>query len=270
MQIRQQQVAPKPAKAIRHWLIKLVGILAMVILFVCSLARTTILNEHYMAREIDHTEVSEQLKNDVNASLASYGIDNDIVTEKQASKLLKQAVHQVYRGETIHLDFDDVLENLEGQTTATLSNFGVPSSVIKDLPTESLNTQLSSSINSRINGEEIQEVESELKLARALTLCGLIASIVILLLIVIIDWFSQMIVSDFKWIVLIGALLNGGLLLIAKPIAMSFAQDYASYQQVIMKICQDVFKTGWQIVIVEIVLAIVLLIISLSFHHRKA
>ncbi len=268
MEYRKQ--TNQPHNASKHWLTTLLGVLASVVLFICALAQTTVLNEQYMTNEIISSSVSSQIKSDVNSSLSSYGIDTNVINDQQTRKILKQVIHQVYEGKNVHISVDNIINDNESKLSETLSGYGVPSSVISQLPTGSINDQISSIINSRLNNDEIQELETGIKIARVSTLIGLVISVVILLLIVIRNLFSRTIIRDFRWITLIGGGIAAGILIMTKPVVQSYAQDFASFANVIQEISTNILKIGWQMVMVDIVVAVILFIISFFLRRRRS
>lgn len=260
----------KPKATRKHWLSTIVGVIAAVVLFACLFVHTTILNESYMSTEIINSGVGKQVKNSLNASLSSYGIDEQIITTKQTNKLLKQGIKQIYQGKPVKLDYSEVLDGLENKADNTLSSYGLPSSLISELPTGSLNSQVSSALNSKINTQQIQEVESDIKLANGLTITGIVVSVVVLVLIAVRNLISRTIIRDFRWITLISGIISAALLSTVKPLVQNYSADMASFSSVVQKITDDVVQVGWQMVLVNLVIAGVLFIISFIFHRRRA
>lgn len=260
----------QPVRVAHHWGTTVLGVIAAVVLLVCALAQTTVLNESFMVNQIASSQVGQEVKNDINASLSSYGIDDQIITTKQTNRLLKQAVHQIYEGKNIRLDMSGVMGNVEDKAGNTLSSYGVPSSVINSLPTGSLNDQVSSIVNSRINNDDVTELEGWLRTLRLVTIIGLILSVIVLLLIVIRDAVAKTVVRDFRWVTLLSGIVSAGLVMVIKPVLQSYASDYASFSNVINQISGAILNVGWQMVLVDLGLAVVLFIISLVFHHHKA
>lgn len=267
-QYRESEAQTKSAP--KHWLSTFIGIIAAVVLFMCLFARSTVLNENFMSNEIVSSNVGKQVRNDINASLSSYGIDEDVISTKQANQLLQQGLKQVYAGKPVRLDFSSVLGNLEGRASSTLSSYGVPSSVISQLPTGSLNSQVSATLNSRINNQQIQQVEDALKMANSVTISGIVISVILLVLIAVRDLVGRTVVRDFRWITLISGMISAGFLAMVKPLVHGYSADFASFATVISKITTDVVRVGWHMVLVDLALAIILFIISLIFYRRKA
>lgn len=263
-QVQQSNNTPK------HWLTTVLGIIAAVVLFVCALAQTTVLNEQYMTNQIVSSTVSDQIQNDINSSLSSYGIDTQVINTKQTRKILKQVVHQVYEGKSIHINIEDVMNNDESKLGNTLSSYGVPSALISQLPTGSVNEQISSVVNNRLNNSEIQQLETSIKIARVVTFAGLIISVAILLLIVIRNLFSKTIIRDFRWITLLSSGIFALLLMATKKIIQGYSSDMASFANVIHNISENVLSIGWQMVMVDIGLSIVLFIISLVLSRQRS
>ena len=92
----------------------------------------------------------------------------------------------------------------------------------------------------------------------------------ILLLIVIRNLFSRTIIRDFRWITLIGGGIAAGILIMTKPVVQSYAQDFASFANVIHEISTNILKIGWQMVMVDIVVAVILFIISFFLRRRRS
>ena len=263
-QVQQSNNTPK------HWLTTVLGIIAAVVLFVCALAQTTVLNEQYMTNQIVSSTVSDQIQNDINSSLSSYGIDTQVINTKQTRKILKQVVHQVYEGKSIHINIEDVMNNDESKLGNTLSSYGVPSALISQLPTGSVNEQISSVVNNRLNNSEIQQLETGIKIARVVTFAGLIISVAILLLIVTRNLFTKTIIRDFRWITLLSSGIFALLLMATKKIIQEYSSDMASFANVIHNISENVLSIGWQMVMVDIGLSIVLFIISLVLSRQRS
>lgn len=268
-QYRERAVS-QPAKVAHHWVTTIIGICAAVVLLFSSLLQTTVLNENFMTDQITSSQVGQEVKNDINASFSSYGINGQLITTKQVNQLVKQAVHQVYAGKAIHLDTSEIMDGVQGRASNTLSSYGVPSTVINKLPTGALNDQVSSIINSRINTQEVTELENGIRLARVITITGLIIAVLMLLLIVVRTWLTRTVTRDFRWITLVSGIVSAGLLIMVKPVLNSYASDYASYSAVINQISSAILKVGWQMVLVDLGLALVLWVISLVFHRRRA
>lgn len=254
----------------KHWLSTLVGIIAAVVLMVCLFVHSTVLNQQFMSTEVVHSSMAKQVKNDINASLSSYGIDEQIVTTKQTNKLLTQGIKQIYQGKPVKLNFASVLGGLEDRADNTLAGYGLPESLISQLPTGSLNSQISATLNSRINGTQVQQVENAIKTGNRITIAGIMISVVILVLVAVRDLFSRTVLRDFRWITLISGLIMVVLILMIQPLVQSYSADLASFQNVIKQITADTIKVGWQMVAVDLTLAVVLWLVSFIFHRQKA
>ncbi|WP_251547162.1 hypothetical protein [Limosilactobacillus caecicola] len=265
----RQQVQPVETPK-HHWGTTIIGALAVVLLVICALAKATVLNEKFVEQQVTSSAVSAEVKNDLNASLASYGLSGGVITTKQTRQLLKQATRQVYQGKRLHLDMSSVSNSLENKAVGVLSSYGVSSSVLSSLPTGSVNDQVSTIINNRINSEAITNLENGLRLGRLLNLTGLIISIIILMLIVMRSWFTKTLVRDFRWITLLGGLGSALLLVSARPVIHSLQVDYASFSTVINQVSNAILKVGWQMVIVDLVLAIVLWMVSLFLRGHRS
>ena len=55
-----------------------------------------------------------------------------------------------------------------------------------------------------------------------------------------------------------------------KPVVQSYAQDFASFANVIHEISTNILKIGWQMVMVDIVVAVILFIISFFLRRRRS
>lgn len=263
-QNKQEHDVPK------HWLTTILGVVAAIVLLICALAQTTILNEQYMTNEIVNSSVSNQIQNDINSSLSSYGLDTNVISGQQTRKILKQVIHQVYQGKNVRVNVENIVDDNESRLSETLSSYGLPSAVINQLPTGSINEQISSVVNGRINNDQLHELETGITIARASTLAGLVVSVVVLLLIVIRNLFSRTIIRDFRWITFYSGVIFACFLIMIKPVIKSYSQDFASFANVIHEISANILKIGWQMVAVDIGLAIILFIISFFLGRRRS
>ena len=251
-----------------HWGTRLLGICAVIVLLFCSFAQATVLSERFMVKELTNSGLAREVRNDVNASLASYGIQGDVITTSQTNQLLKQAIHQIYQGKPLQLDTSDVANTVQNSAGNTLAKYGVSSSLISDVPTSSINNQVSTIINNRLNTSDVKKLETGIHVARVGSIIGLVVSIIVLLLIVIRDVFSKAIIADFRWITLLSGILSAFGLSLIKP--ERYASDYASFSEVINEIGHAILKVGWQMIMVDLGLAIFLFIIAFVFNRRKA
>ena len=251
-----------------HWGTRLLGICAVIVLLFCSFAQATVLNEQFMVKELTNSGLAREVQNDVNASLASYGIQGDVITTSQTNQLLKQAIHQIYQGKPLQLDTSDVANAVQGRVGNTLAKYGVSSSLTNDVPTSSINSQVSTIINNRINTTDVAKLENGIHVARVGSIIGLVVSIIVLLMIVIRDIFAKALIADFRWITLLSGILSAFSLSLLKP--ERYAHNYASFAEVINEIGHAILKVGWQMIMVDLGLAIFLFIIAFVFNRRKA
>ena len=157
---------------------------------------------------------------------------------------------------------------VQGRVGNTLAKYGVSSSLTNDVPTSSINSQVSTIINNRINTTDFAKLENGIHVARVGSIIGLVVSIIVLLMIVIRDIFAKALIADFRWITLLSGILSAFSLSLLKP--ERYANNYASFAEVINEIGHAILKVGWQMIMVDLGLAIFLFIIAFVFNRRKA
>lgn len=258
--------ASKPHK---HWIGTIFGIIAGLVLFTSLLINSTILNESFMTKQITRSSVVNTVHSEVNSSLSSYGINQEILTTAQTKKIVKQITHEVYNDQTIHINVSSILGNVEGKASSELSQYGISSDIINSLPTGSVNSQISTIINSRLNSSSLQNLEVAIKSARIITITLMIVAVIVLLLICIRNVFTNTVVRDFRWITLFTGILSAAILMIAKNFVNDYTVEYASYKTSILQISNAVLQIGWQMVIVILVISIVLFGLSVVFKARN-
>lgn len=266
-QLREDQRLTRPTNG-HHWITRVIGVIAVTVLLFCSLAQTTILNERFMTKELINSNLASEVQNDVNASLSGYGIQGNVITVQQTNKLLKQGIHQIYQGKPIQLDTSDVTSSLQNQAGNTLAKYGISSTVISNAPTSTINSQVATVLNHRLNTQDVAELEDGIHIARVIAMIGLAVSIIILVLIAVRSAFARSIVADFRWITIVSGLLSAALLSAIKP--ENYASDYASFASVITQTGHSILKIGWQMVCVDLVIAGLLLIMGLVFKRFRA
>ncbi len=266
-QLRDAKQSGMPVQS-HHWVTRLVGTIALIILLFCSLAQTTVLNERFMTKELVNSSLANEVQNDINANLSSYGIQGRIVTTDQTNKLLKQAIHQVYQDEPIQLNTSDVVNSIQNRAGNTLSKYGISSSLVNSVPTSSISNQLASILNNRLNTKDVAKLENDIHVARTITIIGLVTSIIILVLLAVRGMVTKSIVADFRWMTLISGIVSVGVLSLIKP--ANYASSYASFSSSIMQVSRSILKIGWQMVCIDIIIAVLLFIIGLFFKRGRA
>lgn len=266
----RKQAPPTPLPVPRrHWVSTLLGIFAMLVLMLCLLMNTTVLNEKFVAREVTQSTVGSEIQSEINSSLSTYGIEGETITKKQTNELLSTAVKQVYSGQPIKLDLSDILSNLEDGTTSTLSNYGVPSE-LKNSVTDSVNSEVTNIINSRINTPAVNQFESQIKLAKTLMIIGLVVSVALLFIIALYDLFSHTLLRDFRWITIVAGGLFALLLSFFKPLIVSAVSTDVTMKSLATPIVNDIIRQGNFLSLGIIVVGLILLVLSIVMKRRSA
>lgn len=263
----QPQVS-KPAPR-RHWSSTLVGILSMLVMMFCLLLNTTVLNEKFVADEITQSAVGGEIQSQINSNLSQFGVEGEAISKKQTNELLQTAVKQVYEGRPIKLDVSDILNNLEDNTTNTLSNYGVSGSVSGSL-TDSVNSAVTNIINSKINTPAVNQFESRIKLMRTLVIVGLIISVALVFMVVLYDLFTHTLLRDFRWITLISGGLFALFLNFLKPLIHEVISTDVTMNSLATPIVNDILQQGYWLTAGVVAIGLVLLVMSLLRRRRRA
>ena len=257
---QSQQPAAQPRK---HWLTTLLGVVAGIVLLVCLLLNTTLLNENFVAQEVTRSSLGSQIQSEINDSFNSYGMSGEVISQKQTNRLLRTAIRQVYAGENIHLDVSDVVNNVENNASDALGGYSLPTTF-----SNSINDQVSSIVNSRINSSQLTNFESDIRIARHIVIAGLVISVTVLLCIAIYDLMTGTLLRDFRWICLLSGLLFWGVLRTARSAAVSTMANDSLWKPITSSIADDVLRQGNYFVIAMLILAVVIFAASLIRRHR--
>lgn len=246
----------------------LLSIIMMLVLMVCLLVNNTVLNKKFMADEISSSAVVGDVQNKINASLAEYGISNDVISTNATKKILRQTTEQVYDGKSIRVDSSSIIDNFESKTDEQLSQYGVNVNIPSGIMSGA-SDRLNNIINSQVNTPEVQKLEDQIKLGKMITTVGVIVSVIIIILVMIRNFFHHRMVINGSWMLLITGIIFAGIMVIIKPLTLSMVGSDQSITTIVNQILNDSLKIGWNMVIALFAGAVVLFCVNFFVNRRR-
>lgn len=243
-QAQPEQAAPQKTVVVqaasRHhfW-----GIIITAIVMFAVILNGTILNQKFIAQEISQSTIGDEIVSKANASLHQYGIEGSVVTHHDVQKLLKQAIGQLYNGQTINLDLSSVDSRLNNAVNNRLASSCVSDSVATSTVTNSLESEVNSTINQSLNTAAVQQAARVIKTARVINMAVIVIGGALIILNLLGALIKHYFLDQVMWLGAGGAVLASALTLVvrqglptlahalpdASELAVSFASDFAAY-----------------------------------------
>lgn len=234
-----QTVIVKSAPREHH----LLGIILTTIVMIAVILNGTILNQGFIAHEITESSIGDTIVTKANDSLHQYGIDESVVTHSDVNKLLKQAVGQLYNGQSIDLDLSSVDSRLSNAVDDQLSNSGVGDSVASGTVINGLESEVNSTINDSLNTPQMQAAAKTIRTAKMINTGVMVIGGVLLALNLLGALIKHYFLDQLMWLGGGGALVTGALTLLIRQglpemahaapdmsdLAVTFASDFAGY-----------------------------------------
>ncbi|WP_137597504.1 hypothetical protein [Paucilactobacillus kaifaensis] len=190
-----------------HRSFNLIGIIVATVFLMALIFNGTIFNQNFVAREISKSSISTTIVTNVNQELSQYGLPDNIMTKKEANRLVKTSVKQVYAGNEIKLNLNPVFTRAEKLIDQDLSGLGVSTSQLPTAITSTVKTKINEAITQQINTARVKEISSKLLMAKKTTTMVLVLSTIILILLLIWALMRHHLIASLSWILIISSLL---------------------------------------------------------------
>lgn len=233
----QQETTNKNQERPRHHPIFIIwGTLLVVLLMVAVTFNQTLLSTHFVDHEITHTNLSSTIMDTVDNNLSQYGISTSAISDKEANKLITQAVNQVYSGQEIELNLQPVLAGVNQSASQATEQYGVelPNSI-----TSGVSNEISGAVNSQLNTPEVKQITNAISIAKIidhlLVVISLIGLVVMVLIAVLRKFFSR----SFSWIGLWSVIIVYALVNIFGQLIIQIGKQYPDYSSFTAQLSTD-------------------------------
>lgn len=237
----------------------LIGIIVLTIFLLASIFNSTIFNQRFVAREISKSAISSTIVANVNQELSQYGLPDNVMTKKQANRLVRSSVKQIYAGDEIKLNLNPVFIRAAKLINQNLVGLGISTSQLPTAVTSTVKTKINATITQQINTARVKEVASELLLAKRITTIALIGSGILLLLLVVWALIGRHLIMSLSWILIISSLLSLGFIKAITVFLSNFVKNSASLSALSSQAIQDFGHFGNELVLVILIAGAVLL-----------
>lgn len=225
---QQEKLSSSSEKPHRHPLTIVWGTILVVLLMLSLMLNQTLLNARFVNHEISRSNLSSTLMETVNSNLSQYGISTTALSDKEANKLVTQAVDQVYSGKEINLNLQPVINNVGNSASQTAARYGISAEVTNSI-TSDVSDEVASAINSQLNTSQVKQFTSMISIAKtvdhAVTLISAIGLGIMILVAVLRKYF----IRSFSWVGLWSSLITYVLILGLGALINQIGSNYPDF-----------------------------------------
>lgn len=262
-----QQYNGMPARQ-THWKTVVGLVICLWALLVSFWLYRTILNKNFATAEVKQTVVADQLNQEVDNVLADYAVPRSVLTKQESVKLTKQAVTDVYNNQSINLDLSSVTDRLESSVSEMAGNYGVDVNSVAGSSLNALTNQLNSTVNQRVNTQQVKVFTHQLHVAKLVNMAVLAASGVLTIVLLVSAVVKRGFLSISSWALTITSVLFAVSILTSGSIARQFSRAIPDFSSSIVAVWGDVSRFGWSLVALVVVLAIICWVARLLTARR--
>lgn len=262
-----QQYNGMPARQ-THWKTVVGLVICLWALLVSFWLYRTILNKNFATAEVKQTVVADQLNQEVDNVLADYVVPRSVLTKQESVKLTKQAVTDVYNNQSINLDLSSVTDRLESSVSEMAGNYGVDVNSVAGSSLNALTNQLNSTVNQRVNTQQVKVFTHQLHVAKLVNMAVLAASGVLTIVLLVSAVVKRGFLSISSWALTLTSVLFAVSILTSGSIARQFSRAIPDFSSSIVAVWGDVSRFGWYLVALVVVLAIICWVARLLTARR--
>ena len=212
----------------RHPLVIVWGTILVVLLMIALILNQTFLNARFINHEISRSNLSSTLMETVNSNLSQYGISTTALSDKEANKLVTQAVDQVYSGKEINLNLQPVINNVDNSASQMAARYGISAGVTNSM-TSGVSGEVASAINSQLNTSQVKQFTSMISIAKTVDHVIALISAIGLGLMILVAVLRKYFIRSFSWVGLWSSLITYVLILGLGEIVNQIGSNYPDF-----------------------------------------
>lgn len=225
---QQEKLSSSSEKPHRHPLTIVWGTILVVLLMLSLMLNQTLLNARFVNHEISRSNLSSTLMETVNSNLSQYGISTTALSDKEANKLVTQAVDQVYSGKEINLNLQPVINNVGNSASQTAARYGISAEVTNSM-TSDVSDEVASAINSQLNTSQVKQFTSMISIAKTVDHSVALISAIGLGIMILVAVLRKYFIRSFSWVGLWSSLITYVLILGLGALINQIGSNYPDF-----------------------------------------
>ena len=225
---QQEKLSSSSEKPHRHPLTIVWGTILVVLLMLSLMLNQTLLNARFVNHEISLSNLSSTLMETVNSNLSQYGISTTALSDKEANKLVTQAVYQVYSGKEINLNLQPVINNVGNSASQTAARYGISAEVTNSM-TSDVSDEVASAINSQLNTSQVKQFTSMISIAKTVDHVVALISAIGLGIMILVAVLRKYFIRSFSWVGLWSSLITYVLILGLGALINQIGSNYPDF-----------------------------------------
>lgn len=225
---QQEKLSSSSEKPHRHPLTIVWGTILVVLLMLSLMLNQTLLNARFVNHEISRSNLSSTLMETVNSNLSQYGISTTALSDKEANKLVTQAVDQVYSGKEINLNLQPVINNVGNSASQTAARYGISVEVTNSM-TSDVSDEVASAINSQLNTSQVKQFTSMISIAKTVDHVVALISAIGLGIMILVAVLRKYFIRSFSWVGLWSSLITYVLILGLGALINQIGSNYPDF-----------------------------------------
>ena len=225
---QQEKLSSSSEKPHRHPLTIVWGTILVVLLMLSLMLNQTLLNARFVNHEISRSNLSSTLMETVNSNLSQYGISTTALSDKEANKLVTQAVDQVYSGKEINLNLQPVINNVGNSASQTAARYGISAEVTNSM-TSDVSDEVASAINSQLNTSQVKQFTSMISIAKTVDHVVALISAIGLGIMILVAVLRKYFIRSFSWVGLWSSLITYVLILGLGALINQIGSNYPDF-----------------------------------------
>lgn len=225
---QQEKLSSSSEKPHRHPLTIVWGTILVVLLMLSLMLNQTLLNARFVNHEISRSNLSSTLMETVNSNLSQYGISTTALSDKEANKLVTQAVDQVYSGKEINLNLQPVINNVGNSASQTAARYGISAEVTNSI-TSDVSDEVASAINSQLNTSQVKQFTSMISIAKTVDHVVALISAIGLGIMILVAVLRKYFIRSFSWVGLWSSLITYVLILGLGALINQIGSNYPDF-----------------------------------------
>lgn len=225
---QQEKLSSSSEKPHRHPLTIVWGTILVVLLMLSLMLNQTLLNVRFVNHEISRSNLSSTLMETVNSNLSQYGISTTALSDKEANKLVTQAVDQVYSGKEINLNLQPVINNVGNSASQTAARYGISAEVTNSM-TSDVSDEVASAINSQLNTSQVKQFTSMISIAKTVDHVVALISAIGLGIMILVAVLRKYFIRSFSWVGLWSSLITYVLILGLGALINQIGSNYPDF-----------------------------------------
>lgn len=235
---QQEKLSSSSEKPHRHPLTIVWGTILVVLLMLSLMLNQTLLNARFVNHEISRSNLSSTLMETVNSNLSQYGISTTALSDKEANKLVTQAVYQVYSGKEINLNLQPVINNVGNSASQTAARYGISAEVTNSM-TSDVSDEVASAINSQLNTSQVKQFTSMISIAKTVDHVVALISAIGLGIMILVAVLRKYFIRSFSWVGLWSSLITYVLILGLGALINQIGSNYPDFSSFTAQLGMD-------------------------------